>query len=151
MTGFRLGFACGPEEIISAMAKIHSFTMLCAPIISQIAASEALSSESEAHLMVKEYRRRRDFIVKSLNELGLTTPQPQGAFYCFSSVEKTHLEALEFANQLLLRKKVAVVPGEAFGENYKYFVRISFASPLEDLKAAIGRIKEFIFDLKENR
>lgn len=151
MTGFRLGFACGPEEIISAMTKIHSFTMLCAPIVSQIAASEALVSETEAHLMVREYRRRRDFIVKSLNELGLTTPMPQGAFYCFSSIKAARMESLEFASRLLYQKKVAVVPGEAFGAEYKNFVRISFASPLEELKTAISRIKDFLAAANKSR
>ncbi len=144
MTGFRIGFACGPKEIIKAMAKIHSFCMLCAPIISQLAGIEALRSHNEIIAMRKEYKRRRDFIVKELNRLALTTFLPQGAFYCFSSIENTGLNSLDFAKRLLSQEKVAVVPGRAFGESYDKFVRISYANTLDNLKEAMVRIERFL-------
>ncbi|HEC70120.1 MAG TPA: aminotransferase class I/II-fold pyridoxal phosphate-dependent enzyme [Candidatus Omnitrophica bacterium] len=143
MTGFRVGFACGRKELIEQMSKIHSFVMLCAPITSQLSAVEALNSQKDVEYMVKEYRRRRDFIVSELNSLGFKTLLPQGTFYCFSSVKNTGLSSLEFASLLLKKVKVAVVPGEAFGLPYKDFIRISFASPFQDLKEAILRIRKF--------
>ena len=143
MTGFRVGFACGRREIISQMTKINSFVMLCTPIISQLAAVEALNSQKEVKSMVKEYKRRRDYMVAELNLLGFKTLMPQGAFYCFSSVKNTRLTSLEFAKKLLKEVKVAVVPGTAFGKPYKDFIRASFASPFDDLKEAVRRIKEF--------
>lgn len=148
MTGWRVGFACGPKEIISAMTKIHSFVMLCASIISQLAAVEALYSLKEVELMRREYRRRRDFIVDRLNRLGLVTPLPQGTFYCFSSIKHTGLTSLDFARRLFAQGKVAVVPGVAFGRNYKDFIRISFASPFKDLKEALIRIEKFLSQLQ---
>ena len=144
MTGFRIGFACGPKGIIGAMAKIHSFCMLCAPIVSQLAAIEALRSHNEVASMRREYKRRRDFIVKELNRIGLTTPMPEGAFYCFSSIEKTGLSSLDFAKKLLTEEKVAVVPGEAFGKVYSKFVRISYANTFDNLKEAVVRIERFV-------
>ncbi|OQX82046.1 MAG: aromatic amino acid aminotransferase [Candidatus Omnitrophica bacterium 4484_70.1] len=144
MTGFRIGYACGPRKIIEAMTKIHSFSMLCAPIVSQIAGCQALKEEDTVEEMVKEYRRRRDFIVKELNRLGLKTLYPQGTFYCFSSIEKFGISSLEFARRLLFEEKVAVVPGKAFGDNYDRFLRISFANSLENLKEAIIRLERFL-------
>ncbi|MBN2120575.1 MAG: aminotransferase class I/II-fold pyridoxal phosphate-dependent enzyme [Candidatus Omnitrophica bacterium] len=143
MTGFRVGFACGSKQIIAQMAKIHSFVMLCAPIISQLAAVEALTSQKEVSLMIREYKRRRDYITDELNQMGLRTILPQGAFYCFCSVKQTKLDSLEFAKKLLKEVKVAVVPGQAFGSSYKDFIRISYACVFEDLKEAISRIKKF--------
>jgi len=148
MTGFRVGFACGRKEIISQMTKIHSFVMLCAPIISQLAAVEALNSQKEVKSMIKEYRRRRDYIVNELNILGLKTVLPDGAFYCFSSVKNTGLSSLEFAKKLLKEVKVAVVPGEAFGKAYKGFIRVSYASPFQDLKESVARLKKFVDNLR---
>ena len=147
MTGFRVGFACANKKIISAMTKIHAYTMLCGPITSQIAGVEALKAHKEVSQMRQEYKRRRNFIVKELNRIGLTTIKPQGAFYCFSSVKKFKLSSLEFAKKLLFEKKVAVVPGNAFGREYDSFVRISYANSLDDLKEAIIRIEEFISKL----
>jgi aminotransferase len=143
MTGFRVGFACGPKEIISAMTKIHSFGMLCAPIVSQLCAGEALKAHKEVVNMCQEYKRRRDFIVKELNRIGLSTVMPQGAFYCFSSIKNTTLKSLAFAKQLLMKEKVAVVPGKAFGKTYDDFIRISYANSLENLKEAIVKIERF--------
>ena len=147
MTGFRVGFACGNKETISAMTKIHSYSMLCGPIISQIAAVEALGARKEVSQMQREYKKRRDFIVKEFNRLGLSTVNPQGAFYCFSSVKKYKISALDFAKKLLLQEKVAVVPGTAFGEEFDSYVRISYANSLENLREATVRIERFLSKL----
>ncbi len=147
MTGFRVGFACGNEEIISAMTKIHSYSVLCGPIISQIAASEALRAKKEIQQMREEYKKRRSFVVKELNRLGLSTVNPQGAFYCFSSLKKYKISALDFAKKLLLQEKVAVVPGEAFGKEYDFYIRISYATSLDNLKEAIIKIEKFLSKL----
>lgn len=144
MTGFRLGYACASKEIIEAMNKIHSFSMMCAPIISQVAAVEALKAQKDVLEMRNEYKRRRNFIVKELNRLGMKTPMPQGAFYCFPSIEKFKIGSLDFAKRLLFEEKVAVVPGTAFGKEYDSFVRISYANTLDNLKEAIIRIGRFL-------
>ncbi len=147
MTGFRVGFACADKEIISAMTKIHSYSMLCGPIVSQIAAVEALGARKEVSQMQREYQKRRDFIVKEFNRLGLSTVKPQGAFYCFSSVKKYKINALDFAKKLLLQEKVAVVPGTAFGEEFDSYIRISYANSLENLREAAVRIERFLSKL----
>ncbi|MFQ5561097.1 MAG: pyridoxal phosphate-dependent aminotransferase [Nitrospinota bacterium] len=144
MTGFRVGFACADKEIISGMAKIHSFLMLCAPILSQLAAVEGLAAKEEVKEMRKEYQRRRDFIVKELNTIGLRTVNPQGAFYCLSSLKGFKRNSLEFAQKLLLQEKVAVVPGGAFGKEYDSYIRISYANTIDNLKEAIMRIERFL-------
>lgn len=144
MTGFRVGFACGNQKIISAMTKIHSFSMLCGPILSQMAAVEAIRLQKEVEAMRREYRRRRDFIVKEMNRLGLNTVPPQGAFYCFPSLKKFKMNSLDFAKKLLYEQKVAVVPGRAFGKEYDGYVRISYANSLEHLKEAVMRIEKFL-------
>ncbi|MFH1504904.1 MAG: aminotransferase class I/II-fold pyridoxal phosphate-dependent enzyme [Candidatus Omnitrophota bacterium] len=146
MTGFRVGYACADAEIISAMTKIHSYSMLCGPIISQIAAVEGLKAQKEVSSMRREYKRRRDFISGELNRLGLHTVQPQGAFYCFSSLKKYKMNSLDFAKQLLFKEKVAVVPGTAFGKEFSSYIRISYANSLENLKEAITRIERFLRD-----
>ncbi len=144
MTGFRVGFACGNKEIISAMTKIHAYSMLCGPIISQIAACEALLAQKEVNQMRLEYKRRKDFIVKELNRLGLATNDPQGAFYCFPSVKKFKVNSLDFAKSLLLQEKVAVVPGKAFGKEFDSYIRISYATSLDSLKEAVLKIESFL-------
>ena len=145
MTGWRVGYVCGHKDIVSATTKIHQYTMLCAPINSQMAACEALhSAKSSVEEMKKEYHRRRDFVLERLKEIGLDCVKPQGAFYAFPSIKKTKLSCLDFANKLLKKKKVAVVPGTAFGENYQDHIRISYASSLEHLKEALLRIESFI-------
>jgi len=148
MTGFRVGFACGNKEVISAMTKIHSYSALCGPIISQIAGVEALLAQNEVNRMRQEYNRRRDFMARELNRIGLSTVRPQGAFYCFSSLKKYKLDSLEFAKKLLLMKKVAVVPGKAFGNNLDSYIRISYATSFDNLKEAIVRIEQFLSELK---
>ena len=144
MTGFRVGYACGPKEVIAAMTKIHAYSALCAPIMAQIAAQDALKDNADLQLMRREYRRRRDYIVEELNRIGLKTVMPQGAFYCFSDISIASKNSLSFARSLLFSQKVAVVPGEAFGREYSHFVRISYANSLENLKEAVERIKKFI-------
>lgn len=145
MTGWRVGFACGPKVIISAMTKIHQYTILCASILSQMAACEALESgKRSVEEMKKEYRRRRDFMYDRLNRIGLSCAKPQGAFYIFPSIKKSGMGALEFANKLLKEQKVAVVPGLAFGDDYNGYVRISYATNYVQLKAAVQCINIFM-------
>ena len=145
MTGWRVGFACGPKDIIDAMTKIHQYTMMCVSITSQIAACEALvSGRKDVEVMKREYKRRREFVVEALNRLGLTCHKPQGAFYAFPSIKKTGLSSMEFSQQLLKEEKVAVVPGTAFGESGEGYIRISYASSLENLKEALNRIEVFL-------
>lgn len=145
MTGFRIGYACGPADIIGAMTKIHQYTMLCASITGQMAAIEALKSAGrDVAAMKKEYDRRRRFIVGALNDIGLTCHMPQGAFYAFPSIEKTGESAMDFAKNLLMKKKVALVPGDAFGKSCAGHVRISYASSYDNLKEAIHRIDQYL-------
>ncbi len=145
MTGWRVGFACGPKEIIAAMTKIHQYTIMCVSITSQMAAAEALhSGRRSVEEMKREYKRRREFIVEGLNRMGLTCPEPQGAFYAFACVKNTGLSGMDFARKLLKKQKVAVVPGTAFGKEYNDYIRISYASSYEDLKEALARIGSFL-------
>jgi aminotransferase len=145
MTGWRLGYACGPKEIISAMTKVHQYTMLCAPIMAQIGAIEALKNSSHYVMeMKREYKRRREFIVDRLDEIGLICPKPEGTFYVFPSIENTGMDCVEFAKALLRNKKVAVVPGTAFGKQGKGHIRISYASNMLDLREACLRMEKFL-------
>lgn len=145
MTGWRVGFACGPKDIIAAMTKIHQYTIMCVPIMSQMAACEALiGPRKPMDDMKREYHRRRDFVVGRLNEVGLRCHKPQGAFYAFPSIRKTGLSSVDFASQLLKKKKVAVVPGTAFGPEGEGYIRISYASGFDQLKEAFVRIEEFV-------
>ncbi|MDD5617731.1 MAG: aminotransferase class I/II-fold pyridoxal phosphate-dependent enzyme [Candidatus Omnitrophica bacterium] len=145
MTGWRVAFACGSKEIISAMTKIHQYTMLCAPTTSQIAACEALHSCGDSVLqMRREYHRRRDFVVERLKEMGLSCVKPDGAFYVFVSVKKTKMSAMDFASKLLKEKKVAVVPGTAFGNDFGDYIRISYSYSLDHLKEAFNRMESFM-------
>ena len=145
MTGFRIGYACAPRYVIDAMTKIHQYTMLCASITAQIAAVEALQNGfKEVAQMKREYNRRRRFIVDGLNEIGLKCHNPQGAFYVFPSIQNTKKSSLEFAKGLLEKKKVAVVPGVAFGPSAEGYVRISYASSFENLKEALARMASYL-------
>lgn len=145
MTGWRIGYACGPQKIISLMTKIHQYTMMCVPISSQIAAGEALKNgERSVQEMKREYRRRRHFVVSRLNEIGLSCHMPEGAFYAFPSIRSTRMSSMEFASKLLETEKVAVVPGTAFGPSGEGYIRISYASSLENLKEALSRMEKFI-------
>lgn len=145
MTGWRLGFVCAPEEISQAMLKIHQYAMMCAPTMAQFAALEALKTgRSDVEAMKKSYKRRRNYFVQSLNELGLTCHMPGGAFYAFPSIQSTGLSSEEFAEKLLLEEKVAVVPGNIFGESGEGHVRCSYATSMELLQEAIKRMSHFI-------
>jgi aminotransferase len=148
MTGWRVGFACGPREIISAMTKIHQYTIMCVPIMGQMAAVEALKKgHKSVEEMKKEYKRRRDFIVDGLNKIGLDCHKPQGAFYVFPSIKSTGLGSVEFATSLLKKEKVAVVPGTAFGPSGEGYVRMAYAASLDNIKEALTRITHFISTL----
>lgn len=149
MTGWRIGYACGPADIIAAMTKIHQYTMMCVPIMSQFAAIEALKNgERSVQEMKREYRRRREFVISRLNEIGLPCHTPEGAFYAFPSIKGTGLSSMEFSKGLLKKEKVAVVPGTAFGPSGEGYVRISYASSLEKLKEALSRMERFLSSLR---
>ncbi|MGG3451936.1 MULTISPECIES: aminotransferase [Bacillaceae] len=145
MTGWRLGFTCAPEDISSAMLKIHQYAMMCASTPAQYAAVEALQhGMADVESMKKDYRRRRNYLVQSLNEIGLDCHLPGGAFYVFPSIQSTGLTSEQFAEQLLLEEKVAVVPGSVFGEGGEGYIRCSYASSMSQLQEAIKRIGLFI-------
>ncbi len=152
MTGWRLGYACGPEIIIKQMLKIHQFAIMCAPTTSQYAAVEALrNGDEDVSLMREEYNGRRRYVLKRFQEMGLSCFEPFGAFYAFPCIKEFGMTSEEFANQLLQSKKVAVVPGTAFGDSGEGFIRISYAYSLDDLKVALGRVEEFVTELREKR
>jgi aminotransferase len=145
MTGWRIGYACGPEEIISGMVKIHQYTMLCAPTLSQYAAIEALKgSDAEVEEMRREYERRGRFIVGALNDIGLTTLQPEGAFYAFANTSSTGMTSERFCTELLKEQNVAVVPGNAFGECGEGMIRCSYASNFDAIEKALDRMAKFV-------
>ena len=145
MTGWRVGYACAPAEIIDAMMKIHQYSIMCAPTMAQAAALEALQNgQSEMENMRASYRSRRDFFVRKLNEAGLPCHLPQGAFYAFCDVSGTGLDCEEFARKLLEKKHVAIVPGTAFGTGGKGFCRCSYATGMAELEEAAKRIAEFV-------
>jgi aminotransferase len=145
MTGFRLGWASGPEKILAAMTKIHQYTLMCAPITSQMAAREAMrNGHKDVLAMKREYNRRRNFIVTSLNELGMECHMPQGAFYAFPSIKTLGMSSLDLARELLEQEKVALVPGNAFGSQCSDHVRISYASSYENLREAVVRMKRYL-------
>lgn len=145
MTGWRLGFVCAPMEITQAMLKIHQYALMCAPTMAQFAAIEALQNgRSDVEAMVKSYRRRRNYLVQSFNEIGLTCHTPGGAFYVFPSIESTGLSSEQFAEKLLMEESVAVVPGNVFGESGEGHIRCSYATSLEQLQEAVKRMKRFI-------
>ena len=145
MTGWRVGYAAARPEILGAMLKVHQYSMLCAPIMGQIAALEALrSGERDVEEMVAEYDRRRRVMVKGLNDIGLACFEPRGAFYCFPSVKATGLSSEEFAEKLLFEEKVAVVPGGAFGVCGDGHVRCCYATSMENIEEALARMGRFV-------
>lgn len=145
MTGWRIGYACGPADIIEAMMKIHQYSMLCAPIMAQEAAVEALERGTRSmERMREEYRLRRNFIVSSLNEAGIPCHLPKGAFYVFPDIRGTGLTSREFSLKLLETKNVAVVPGTAFGACGEGYVRCSYATAMDQIKIAVERITDFV-------
>ena len=152
MTGWRLGYCCGPEAILKQMIKLHQFAIMCAPTNSQYAAVEGLRGcEEEVEEMRKAYNQRRRFLMHEFARMGLECFEPYGAFYVFPSIEEFHMSSDEFATRLLKEERVAVVPGSAFGDCGEGFLRISYAYSLEDLKVALGRLGHFIQRLRNEQ
>lgn len=152
MTGWRLGYACAPREIMEQMLKIHQFAIMCAPTTSQYAAVEALKNGDDDVAMMREsYNQRRRFLMHAFKEMGLTCFEPYGAFYVFPCIREFGMTSEEFAGRLLKEEKVAVVPGTAFGDCGEGFLRISYAYSLENLKVALDKIKAFIARLREEK
>ncbi len=148
MTGWRLGFACGPEPVISQMVKIHQFAIMCAPSTAQYAGIEAMQNgDGDIAEMRSQYDMRRRFIVNGFNDIGLDCFEPEGAFYVFPSIKKTGLTSEEFCEKLIYSKKVAVVPGTAFGKSGEGYIRVSYCYSIEHIKEALGRIKDFLEEL----
>ena len=148
MTGYRIGYACGPADLIDAMMKVHQYSMMCASILAQDAAVEALRNGDDSVAKMKEqYHRRRDLVVRRFNEIGLTCHNPGGAFYAFPNISSTGLDEKTFCHDLLHSQKVAVVPGTSFGENGAGFVRASFATAYDKLIDATDRIDKFVNSL----
>ncbi|MCD8011520.1 MAG: aminotransferase class I/II-fold pyridoxal phosphate-dependent enzyme [Lachnospiraceae bacterium] len=152
MTGWRLGYACGPEVLISQMTKIHQYAIMCAPTTSQYAAVEAMrNGDKDVASMREAYNQRRRFLLKRFEEMGLPCFEPHGAFYCFPNISRFGMTSEEFATRLLQEEKVAVVPGTAFGDCGEGFLRISYAYSLENLKEALERLERFIARLDEKK
>ena len=152
MTGWRLGYACGPADIIAQMTKIHQYAIMCAPTTSQYAAVEALRNGDEDVAMMREsYDQRRRFLMNAFQEMGLSCFEPYGAFYTFPSIKEFGMSSDEFATRFLEEKKVAVVPGTAFGACGEGFLRISYAYSLEQLKEALGRLSHFVARLRAEK
>ncbi len=152
MTGWRLGYACGPAEIINQMTKIHQYCIMCAPTTSQYAAVEALKhGDKDVEEMREAYNERRRYLLHEFKRMGLQCFEPYGAFYVFPSIKEFGMSSEDFCTSLLKAKKVAVVPGTAFGDCGEGFVRISYAYSIENLKNAIGRIEEYITELRNNK
>lgn len=152
MTGWRLGYACGPSEIIAQMMKIHQFAIMCAPTTSQYAAVEALKNgDSDVETMKQAYDQRRRFLLHAFKEMKLNCFEPYGAFYVFPDIREFGMTSEEFALRFLDEEKVAVVPGDAFGDSGEGFLRISYAYSIENLRIAIGRLNEFITRLRKEK
>ena len=150
MTGWRLGYACGPEVIIKQMLKIHQFAIMCAPTTSQYAAVEALrNGDEDVAMMREEYNGRRRYVLERFKEMGLSCFEPFGACYAFPCIKDLGMTSDEFATKLLQTKKVAVVPGTAFGACGEGFLRISYAYSLDDLRIALDRVAEFVTEIRE--
>lgn len=154
MTGFRLGYAAGAEEIIAAMVKIHQYFMLCAPTVSQYAGEEALRHEldtgfAQVGKMVSDYNRRRTFVYNSFKKMGLSCFEPKGAFYVFPNISGMGMGSEEFCHALINKKHVACVPGTAFGKAGEGFMRCSYASSMDNLKEALARISEFVEECRK--
>lgn len=145
MTGWRIGYTAAPEDITAAMLKIHQYTIMCAPIMGQMAAIEALKNgEGEIKRMAGQYDQRRNLIVNGLNQIGLPCFEPRGAFYAFPSIKLTGMSSQEFCEKLLKEEKVAMVPGDAFGESGEGYVRCSYAASVEQITEALNRMEKFV-------
>jgi aminotransferase len=145
MTGWRIGYFCAPKELLDAALKIHQYVMLCAPVMGQVGALEAIrSAEEDKNSMVNEYRFRRNMFVAGLNRIGLPCHIPEGAFYAFPSVKETGLSDEEFAERLLKEQRVAVVPGSVFGEGGEDHIRCAYAVSRQELNSALNSMETFI-------
>ena len=152
MTGWRLGYACGPADIIEQMLKVHQYAIMCAPTTSQYAAVEALKNgDEDVQEMREAYNQRRRYLVHAFQEMGLECFEPFGAFYIFPSIREFGMTSDEFATRFLMEEKVAVVPGTAFGACGEGFLRISYAYSLENLKVAVGRLQDFVERLRREK
>lgn len=152
MTGWRLGYVCGPKQIIEQMYKIHQFCIMCAPTTSQYAAIDALKNgDADVQMMRESYNQRRRYLVNAFQEMGLECFEPFGAFYIFPCIKQFGMTSDEFATRLLHEEKLAIVPGNAFGDSGEGFLRISYAYSLENLKVAIGRLKNFVEKLNKEQ
>ncbi len=152
MTGWRLGYACGPKEIIRQMTKIHQFAIMCAPTMSQYAAVDALKNGDEDVAMMRDsYDKRRRFVLHELRDMGLPCFEPYGAFYVFPCIREFGMTSEEFATTLLSEQKVAIVPGTAFGDCGEGFLRISYAYSMENLKEALSRLRKFVTEHRKDR
>ena len=149
MTGWRLGYACGPKKILEQILKIHQYAIMCAPTNSQFAAVEALKNgDGDVERMRTAYNQRRNYLMRAFKEMGLPCAEPFGAFYIFPCIKKFGMSSEEFATRLLHEQKIAVVPGTAFGASGEGFIRISYAYSIDDLKEALGRISKFVDSLQ---
>ena len=152
MTGWRLGYACAPKEIIKQMTKIHQFAIMCAPTSSQYAAIEAIKNgDEDVKTMRQAYNQRRRFLMDAFKKIGLQCFEPFGAFYVFPCIKEFGLTSEEFATRFLKEEKVALVPGTAFGECGEGYLRISYAYSLDNLKIALSRLEKFVKKLREER
>ncbi len=152
MTGWRLGYALGPEAVITQMTKLHQFAIMSAPTNSQYAAIEALKhGDADIEKMVQDYDMRRRFTVNAFREIGLDCFEPEGAFYLFPCIKSTGLTSEEFCERLIVSKHVAVIPGSAFGDSGEGYIRVSYCYSISNIKSAIARIAEFLDELKENK
>jgi len=152
MTGWRIGYACGPTEVIEGMVRLHAYTALCAPIMGQIGALEALTNcEREMQDMVRQYDQRRRVFIKGLNDIGLPCFEAKGAFYAFPSIAHTGLTSKQFSRALLFEENVAAVPGTAFGKSGEGYLRCTYATSMENLKEALVRMERFLGKLKAGK
>ena len=152
MTGWRLGYACGPKWLMEQMTKIHQYAIMCAPTTSQYAAVEALrNGDDDVKMMRESYNERRRYVVHTLRNMGLPCFEPLGAFYVFPCIREFGMSSDDFATLLLKEEKVAIVPGTAFGDSGEGYLRISYAYSLENLKEALGRLERFVTKLRENK
>jgi len=150
MTGWRMGYACGPKEILAQMTKIHQYAIMCAPTTSQYAAIEALrNGDDDVAQMRESYNQRRRFVMHKLAGMDLPCFEPQGAFYVFPCIKEFGMSSEEFAARLLQEEKVAIVPGTAFGDSGEGYLRISYAYSIENLREALGRLSKFVKRLRE--
>ena len=152
MTGWRLGYACGSAAIVRQMTKIHQYAIMCAPTTSQYAAVEALNNgDADVEMMRESYNERRRFVLNMLKEMGLSCFEPEGAFYVFPCIAEFGMSAEDFATKLLKEKKVAIVPGTAFGDCGEGYLRISYAYSIDNLRKALERLRDFLEELRKNK